>query len=260
MKKLLSTLLILSLVFALAACGGDKAEEDPAETPEAEGGVLYVGTNPDFQPFEFTDETSGEVVGFDIDLINAIAEDQDLEIELQVLGFDALIPAVQTGTLDIVASGVTINDERLKSVDFSDPYINAGLALAVAEGNDAITGEADLQGKTVAVQIGTTGYDKAQELLAAGILKEVKVLNTVDVVMLELINGGVDAVINDLPVTQAYATKQAGKIKIVGEPLTSESYGFVIKKGNTALQEKLNTGLKNVIANGTYDELMTKYF
>ena len=175
-------------------------------------------------------------------MIKAIAEDQGFQVEIVNLGFDGLIPAVQTGNIDIVASGMSIKEERLKEVDFSEPYIDAGLAIAVPENNTTIKGEADLKGKTVAVQIGTTGAEKAQELKDAGIIKDIKTFNTVDVVIMELVNGGVDAVINDKPVTEAFIAKQPGKIKIVGETLVSDSYGFAVKKGSDLLA-KINACL-----------------
>lgn len=263
MKKLLILLLAFVMIFSLAACGG--GEEPVEEGGEAveEGGeepqVYLVGTEPTFPPFEFTDE-AGEITGFDIDLIKAIAADQGFEVEVQNLGFDGLIMAVQSGNIDIIASGMTIKPEREEKVDFSTAYINAGLALAVADGNDEIQSVDDLKGKKVAVQIGSTGAAEAQRLMDEGIVAEVVTFNTVDVVMMELVNGGVDAVINDLPVTQAYMTKQPDKIQLVGEPLTSESYGFAVSEGNAELLEMINTGLQNMIDNGTYAELQTKYF
>lgn len=253
MKKYLVVLLIFVLAFSFTACGTN-------EGSNAGDKKFVVGTEPTFPPFEFTDEKSGAIIGFDIDLIQAIAEDQGIQVEIQSLGFDGLIMAIQSGSIDIVASGMTIDDERKEKVDFSDAYINAGLALAVGANNNTIKSESDLSGKKVAVQIGTTGAKKAQELKDAGIIKEIVTLNTVDLVMMELINGGVDAVINDLPVTKAYMGQQKGKIKIVGEPLNSESYGFAIKKGNAELLEKINKGLENVIKDGTYDKIVAKYF
>ena len=107
--------------------------------------------------------------------------------------------------------------------------------------------------------LGTTGASKAMELQEQGVLTDVKTFNTVDVVMNELKTGGVDCVINDLPVTQAYIAKMGG-IKVVGDTLVSDSYGFAVMKGNTALLDAINTGLENVKANGTYDELIAKYF
>lgn len=255
-------LLVFSLV-AFAGCGG----KEEANAPQGEGQqenteekVYIVGTEPTFPPFEMLDETTGEITGFDIELIKAIADDQGFKVEVQNLGFDGLIPAVQTGNIDIVASGMSIRLDRAEQVDFSEPYIDAGLAIAVPVNNEDIQGEEDLAGKTVAVQIGTTGAAKAQELKDAGIIKEIKTFNTVDVVMMELINGGVDAVINDLPVTEAYMAKQPGKIKIVGDVLESDSYGFAVRKGNTELLEKINAGLNNLKENGTFDELLAKYF
>lgn len=250
-KIALVVLLMMGLVLA-TGCSSDKGDGKEK--------TYYVGTEPTFPPFEFKDEATGEITGFDIDLIKAIAEDQGLKIEIQNLGFDALVPALQSGNIDIAASGMSITEERKLEVDFSDAYIDAGLAIAVPGDNETIAGVEDLEGKVVAVQIGTTGAKKAQELKDAGTIKEIKTFNTVDVVMLELINGGVDAVINDKPVTEAYMAKQEGKIKIVGEVLESDSYGFAIKKGNTELLEKINTGLKNVIESGKFAEIQAKYF
>jgi len=239
-----------------------KAEAPKAETPKEEPKeeVVYkVGTEPTFPPFEMTNDKN-EIIGFDIDLIRAIAEDQGFKVEIQQLGFDGLVLAVQSGNISIAASGMSITPERQEQVDFSEPYIDAGLAIAVAGNNEIIKGEADLKGKSVAVQIGTTGAKKAEELKNAGIIKSIKSIPTVDVVMMELMNGGVDAVINDLPVTEAYIAKQPGKIKIVGDVLESDSYGFAVRKGNTELLEKINTGLKNVVENGKYTEIQKKYF
>lgn len=261
MKKfgriLVAVALILGLVLTAAACG-QKEQPAPQEAPKE---IVYkVGTEPTFAPFEMTDEKTGEIIGFDIDLIKAIAEDQGFKVEIVNLGFDGLIPALQTGNIHIIASGMSITEERQKEVDFSDPYIDAGLAIAVAADNTTINGKDDLKGKTVAVQIGTTGAQKAEELKKEGLIKEIKTFNTVDVVIMELMNGGVDAVINDKPVTEAYIAKQPGKIKIVGEVLESDSYGFAVKKGETELLAKINAGLKKIKESGKYAELQKKYF
>lgn len=256
MKKILSVFLILALVLGMTACGS--TDEGTGE----DGGdakTYIVATEPTFPPFEFVDETTSEIVGFDIDLIKAIAADQGFEVEIQQLGFDAITGSISGGIVDIGASGMSITPERLEEVDFSDPYIDAGLVIAVGEDNTEISGVDDLKGKVCAAQIGTTGAAKAQELMDQGIIKEVKVFNTVDVVMQELATKGVDCVINDKPVTEAYISKMEG-IKIVGDVLDSDSYGFAVKKGNTELIELINAGLANVKANGTYDELVAKYF
>ena len=219
--------------------------------------TYYVGTEAQFPPFEIVDD-AGNVIGFDVDLMNAIAEDQGFKVIYQDQDFSGLIPALQTGNIDIIASGMTITEEREGQVDFSEPYINAGLALAVTVNNDEITSVEDLQGKTLAVQTGSTGYFKAEELKEAGIVAEIKDFPHVNEAIEEVRIGGADAMINDLPVTNAFIAAQPGIIMIVGEPLNSESYGFAIREGNTELLEKINTGLQNVRDSGDYDELISK--
>jgi len=223
--------------------------------------TYIVGTEAQFPPFEIVD-SQGNVVGFDVDLMNAIAEDQGFNVEYMDQDFAGLIPALQTGNIDIIASGMTITEEREKEVDFSAPYITAGLAIAVTADNENIKSVDDLKGKTVAVQTGSTGYMKAEELKEAGVIAEIKDFPHVNEAIEEMKIGGADAMINDLPVTNAFIAAQPGVIKIVGEPLTSESYGFAVRSGNTELLNKINTGLENVKASGKYDELManlTKY-
>lgn len=262
MNKLFKSALILMLVALMVfSVGCSKKEATPAPEEETDAGkTLIVGTEPTFPPFEMTNETTGEIIGFDIDLIKKVAESQGFTVEIQSIGFDGLIPALQSGQIDIVASGMTITDERKEEVAFSDAYINAGLALAVAESNEEVKSVEDLQGLAVGVQIGSTGSMEAEKLLEQGLIGEVKTYNTVDIVMMELANGGIDAIINDLPVTAAYIAKQPGNAKIVGEPLTSESYGFAVRKDATDLVEQINAGLAELQENGYYEELTQEYF
>jgi polar amino acid transport system substrate-binding protein len=263
-KIMLVVLLALGLVLSAAACGKPAPapqppkQEPPKEQPKPE--VVYkVGTEPTFPPFEFLDKNTNEITGFDIDLIKAIAAEEGFKVEVVNLGFDGLIPALQSGTIDIIASGMTITDKRKEQIDFSNPYVNSGLAIAVAKNNDTIKSEADLKGKKVAVQIGTTGANKADELKKKGIIKTIKTYNTVDVVMAEVAKGTVDAAINDAPVTQDFISKGHSEIKIVGDLLDSEQYGFAVAKGKKELLDKINSGLKKVIEKGQYKELLKKY-
>ncbi len=221
---------------------------------------VIVGTEPTFPPFEYLDKSTGDIVGFDIDLIKAIATDQGFQVEIKNLGFDGLVPALESQSIDLVASGMTITAQRQEVVNFSDAYINAGLALAVSENEANIASVDDLQGKKVGAQIGTTGAIKSKELKDAGKVASVVLYNTIDMAMLDLINGGVDAVINDLPVTKVYIARQPGKVKMIGETLTSESYGFAISKQNDELLQKVNKGLDNLRKSGEYDKLLKKYF
>ena len=253
-KSILAILLALVMVFSLAACGG-------ADSAEGDVPVLKVGTEPTFPPFDTTDPETQEIVGFDMDLIAAIGADQGFDVEFVNLSFDGLIPALKNGDIDIVAAGMTITDERLEQVDFSKGYYDSQLVVAVAIDNETITGIDDLTADMkVAAQTGTTGALTTQDLADQGKIGEAVILDGLDTCMMQLINGDVDAVINDKPVTTAYINKQADKIKMVGDTLSSESYGFAVQKGNAELQEQINAGLANVIENGTFDELITKWF
>ncbi|MBO8137385.1 MAG: basic amino acid ABC transporter substrate-binding protein [Desulfotomaculum sp.] len=264
MKKLLklslAALTVLALMIAVVGCGGEKTAATDSEQGQNEvKEKLIVAFEPTFAPFESTDE-NGEFVGFDIDLIKAIAEEQGIEIELKSLGFDGLIPALQTGQIDIAISGMTIKPEREEKVSFSLPYYEAGLIMAVRSDNNEITKPEDLAGKTIAVQIGTTGADKANEFKEKYGAK-VKTYNTTDLVFMELINGGADAVINDIPVTKHYiAEKGKDKVKLVGDLLQGEYYGIAVAKNNTELLETINDGLLKLKENGKFAELYKKWF
>ena len=265
MKKFLAVAMILLKTAALAACGGDTKDsgssDSSADAPKASGDVLIVGTEPTFPPFDTTDD-NGDIVGFDMDLIKAIGKDQGFEVEFRNLEFDGLIPALTSGTIDIVAAGMDASPERAEQVDFSDSYYEASLIVAVAADNDTITGVDSLTpDMKVAAQTGTTGARLVQELKEQGKIGEAVILNGLDTAMLQLINGDVQAVINDTPVTQAYISKQEGKIKIVGDKIEADApYAFAVQKGNSELLEKINAGLKKVQEDGTYEELLTKWF
>ena len=158
-------LMALAAVTALsfAACG---SQTQTGGSAQADGSVVYkVGAEPTFPPFDTTD-SSGNMVGLDMDIMDRIAEMEGFQVEYVNLGFDALIPSLQSGNIDIIASGMnSLNEERRAVVDFSEPYFDAGLVLAVAEGNDSITGVDDLTpDMKVAAQIGTSSADRVQEL------------------------------------------------------------------------------------------------
>ncbi|NLH46579.1 MAG: basic amino acid ABC transporter substrate-binding protein [Acholeplasmataceae bacterium] len=236
-------------VFALlvAGCGGSKAKKE-----------LIVGTEPAFAPFEFQKENSKDFVGFDIDLIQAIAKQMGYEkCTIQGMGFDALIPALDAKNIDVAIAGMTITDERAKKVNFSKPYYKSGLAIVVNKDNNAINDIADLKGKKIAVQIGTTGAMEAEKIAGAKITS----FNTNGEACLELKNKAVDAVIGDLPV-EAYFLQQGGKdfAKIVGKTLTSEDYGIAVAKSNTALAKDVDKALDTLKQNGEYDKLYKKWF
>ncbi len=264
-RKFAIAALAACMIFSMAACGSGSSDnsssvDSNADSGDVTGQTFKAALEPTFPPFDTTD-SSGELTGLDVDLVNAIAEDQGFTVKWENLQFDGLIPALQAGNIDIIASGMSITPEREKQVDFSDPYYDSGLVVAVASDNNTIKGEDDLTSDMkVAVQIGTTGAAEAQDLKDDGKIAEVVVLPQLDTAMMQLINGDVDAVINDKPVTEAYIAKQGDKIKMVGDVINADSYGIAVHKGNKSLQAAMNAGLTNIKENGTYDELVAKWF
>lgn len=261
-RSLLFGVIGLICVVTFAACGsnapsGDTSSPaaDAGTSPAAETTTLKVALDPTFPPFQNT-TANGGFEGFDIDLINAIADAEGLTLEMEGLPFDGIIPALQAGTVDLTISTMTITPERAQAVDFSRPYFKSGQAIAVQESNTDITSYDNLNGKRVAVQIGTVGAEKAEAAQAA----DVRTFDNTPLALQELANGNVDAVIADSPVI-LYAIKSgnAPGIKVSGELLTEEYYGIAAPKGSANL-EKINAGLATIIENGTYEEVYQKWF
>jgi ABC-type amino acid transport/signal transduction systems, periplasmic component/domain len=251
MSKKVAVFVVLAafvLAIGLAGCGGNT---------QSEAKVLKIGTDAAFAPFEFQDEKSKEYTGFDVDLINAIGKQMGYEVKIQNTGFDGLIPALEAGNVDAVISAMTITEERGKKVNFTKPYYKSGLSVVVKSDNNVIKGFKELEGKNIAVQIGTTGAEEAKKIKDA----KVREFNTVPEAFLELKAGGVDAVVNDLPVNEYYIAKSGSKdAKLVGELLTAEDYGIATAKKNTELAGKLDKALEELKKNGEYAKIYEKWF
>lgn len=256
-KVILAALVLAVFALVVVGCGGAKSGGQQEGTQKAEK-VYKIGSETTYPPFEMVE--NGEYTGFDMDLIRAIAKAQGFKIEIVSLGFDGLIPALQSGNIDAAISAMTITEKRKKAVDFSDPYFNSGLIIAVRADDNRIKTLDDLKGKVIAVQIGTTGALKADEVKKADPTTKIKTFNTIDLAFAELANKGCDAVINDMPVTADYIKKGHPEIKMVGELLSGEQYGIPVKKGNTEMLKMINEGLKKVKESGEYDRIYKKYF
>ena len=253
MKKLLVFLMMVVMACSMlvAGCGGSK-EEKKAEPAK----VLRVGTEPAFAPFEFPKEGSKELTGFDIELIQAIGKQMGSKVEISGMGFDALIPALNAGNIDAAIAGMTITEERKKAVSFSDPYYTSGLIVMVKKDNTAVKSVKDLEGKRIAVQIGTTGEMKARTVKNA----KVTTFNTQDEAALELKNGGVDAVIGDLPVMEYYLAKGGSQFAMtVGEKMEAEQYGIAFKK-DSKLTAEVNKAMAELKKSGEFDKIYKKWF
>lgn len=262
-KLFLVSLLALGLMVAAAGCGGGETKaEKPAEKTtenkpaESTKKKLIIASDTAYAPFEFQDEKTGQYVGFDMDLIKAIAEVAGFEVEIKSMGFDGVIQAVASKQVDGAISAMTITPKRAQMFNFSEPYFDADQSIAVMANNDSIKSEADLKGKRIAVQIGTTGADYAKKIEGA----KVKDFNTIDLAFMELKNGNADAVVNDFPVTAYFIQKGNPDVKVVSEIKTGEQYGIAFNKDNTEVLEKVNAALKTLKENGKYDEIYKKWF
>lgn len=223
----------------------------------AEKETLKIGTDTNYVPFEFLDQEAGEYVGFDIDLIDAIAEEVGFNYELEPMDYNGLIPALQTNNLDIAIAGITINEERKATIDLSDPYYDAGTAVLVREDEEDITEIDDLEGKVVAAKQGTSSYDAVMEL---DDIKEVVPFPNIDQAYMELEKGSADAVVFDLPALLYYInTNGQGKAKVIDGLLEGQTFGIGLPKGSP-LTAEINLALEKIKEDGTYDELHEKWF
>ncbi|BAY34322.1 polar amino acid ABC transporter inner membrane subunit [Nostoc carneum NIES-2107] len=219
------------------------------------GKTLRIANEPAFPPFEFLG-TGGKSQGFSIDLMNAIATAANFKINYQSIPFDGIIPALQAKTVDAAISSITITEERAKTVSFSRPYFKAGLAIAIRTDNQDITNFDTLKDKRIAVQIGTTGAKKAEDIPGA----KIRSFDSAPLALQELANGNVDAVINDAPVTlYAINTGNLKGLKVVEQLLTEEYYGIATPKNSSNLA-LINDGIDKILKNGTYAQIYRKWF
>jgi polar amino acid transport system substrate-binding protein len=251
-KKMISLVLISALLIGTIAMSG---------CTQQKANTIIVGTSADFKPFEYK-AANGTIIGFDIDLITRILTDEGYNVTVSDIGFDSLIPSLQAGKIDVIAAGMTITDERKQQVDFTNPYYEANQSVLVKTGSSVnIMNVDDLANYTLGAQTGTTGWQWINDtFVATGKLnpENFKSYALYPEAVADLITGRVGAVVIDSPVAKAFTLN--GNVKIVLNITTNESYGFAVKLGNTALADKINTGLAAVIASPYWNELIQKYF
>lgn len=272
MKKVF-VVFALAMTVALAGCGSaEKAAEDTTGTTvtntedtadeETSGeskaisdGVLTVGTNAEFPPFEYVGD-DGEPDGFDMALIKAIGEKLGVEVEIENMEFNSLVASIGS-KIDVAIAGMTVTDERKNMVDFSDSYYEAVQYVIVPADSD-IAGVGDLEGKAIGVQLGTTGDFIAEEIEGASVSQYNKAVDAVN----DLLNDRVDAVIIDKNPAMVFSEKFGDEIKIIDgaefefEP---EEYAIAMPKNDKALVNAVNQALAEIKEDGTFDELVTEY-
>ena len=263
-RQFLQTASLLAASMLLAACG--KQEAPPAPTPvatpasaAAPAKVYVVGTDAAYAPFESQND-KGEIVGFDIDVVKAAAAKGGIEVKFVNTPWEGIFNALGQGDRDMVVSAVTITDERRQTMDFSAPYFDA-VQLIVVKKDSKITKFDDLKKAKVGVQTGTTG-DEAVTKLLGKTSTAIKRFESTPLALKELEAGGVDAVVADNGVVIHYVANNAGaKFKTVADKtFVPEQYGIAIKKGNADLLAKVNKGLAEIKADGSYDKLFASYF
>jgi len=220
----------------------------------AKNNVVYVGTNAEFAPFEYLDKN--KIVGFDIDLLDAISKETGLEFKIQDMAFDGLLPALQTKKIDMVIAGMSATPERQKAVAFSKPYFKAKqVVITTPEKAKSLKSFKDLAGKKVGVMLGFTGDTVVSEI------KGVKVerFNAAYAAILALSQNKIDAVVLDSEPAKKY-TANNKQFVIANIPAEEEDYAIAFRKNDKELINKVNAALDKIKANGEYDKLLKKYF
>ena len=257
MKKLISLVMAaLLLCTLLAGCGSSPASTgDSALAKVQAAGKLTVATSPDFPPFESLE--NGEIVGIEPDILKLVCEQLGVTLEIQQMDFDSILPGVQTGKFDAGVSGISVTEKRQKNVLFTDPYCLAAQAIVVTEGS-SITCKADLEGKKVSVQTGTTAesfcMDSGYDVSSFAANSDAQTALT---------SGKVDAwVIDDLTaadMVKVYNAAGGDQLVILDEAMTTEPYAFAFAFGSEDLVAEINTILNGLVADGTIASIFEKY-
>ncbi|WP_169007100.1 transporter substrate-binding domain-containing protein [Faecalispora jeddahensis] len=268
--KFLAVCLAAAAMLSMSACNGGGTSSGSASDSSNDGvststldtikknGFITMSTNAEFEPFEYKDGES--IVGIDLEISQKIADKLGVELKVNDVAFDSLIPEITSGKADFVAAGMTADDERRKNVDFSDSYFDAGQAVIVKKGGD-IKAPKDLNGKKVGVQTGTTGdkyctnEDGTSEIKVGSVERYNKGMDAVS----DLIAGRIDAVVIDDFPAQKYVEKNSDKIAKLDDMLTSEQYAIAVKKGNTELTDLINETLKELKDSGDLQKIFDKY-
>lgn len=240
MKKILTLSCTILLVVILTACGDS----------------YTVATDAKFKPFEYINPDTGEMEGFDIELMEAIADEAGFEVEFKSMQFDGLITGMQSGRYPLAIAGISITEKRKESISFSDPYYDSGLILMVKSDNEEIKSIDDVDGMKVGVKTGST----SENYLKTKTKADVKAFPDIITAYRDVANGRLDAALYDLPNVKYYIQQSGeGQLKTVGDVLEGQSYGIAMPK-DSDLVDDVNEALSTLKDNGTYDEIYEKYF
>jgi polar amino acid transport system substrate-binding protein len=258
MKKLFLLAVLLLAVMSFAACGGNDPERR----------TLVMGTNAAFFPFEFIADYGqgviGQYAGIDVSLVARIADELNVDIIIQDQEFAGLILALQNREIDFIAAAMTIRPDRAEQVNFTVPYFNAGQYIIVQASNTAVNSMADLAGKVVGVQLGTTGDIAVSEGHADGVVVFQEILTYFQPVtgIMDLMNGSIDAFVVDAPVARGFLATHPGELRVFADPdgfFGPEQFGMAFHLEDTELLAEFNSVLERLIAEGVVDYLYEYY-
>ncbi len=248
LKKILAGGVLALALFGVVSCGAKQPSK------------IVIASDATFPPMEMVDENKN-IVGLDVDLMNAAAKAGGFTVEFKNTAWDGIFAGLDNGKYDAVMSSVTITDERKKTMDFSMPYFNAGQILVVKSDVNGVQSLADLKGKTVGAQIGTTGAFEIDKVKDANKITA-KTYDEIGLAFEDLVNGRIAGVVVDTPTAANYALQNPnykGKLKTVGAAFTQEFYGVAVKKGNTKVLDLINAGLKKVLDAGDNKAIEQKW-
>ena len=251
---------LLSLIALAVGCGGSE-EASSSSSAGATGKVIIVGTNPDYPPMQFIDNESGEMVGFEVDLMRAIAEQAGFEMQWKNVDWKGIFGALSARDIDVIMSSATITEERKKTFAFSDPYYSISQRVVVrAEDLESITAVAQLDGRRIGVHLNTTGAILAEEKFPAWVRVT---FDNPTLAFTDLLQGSVFGFIVDEPVAVAYTNANPDtreRLAMLPFELSREDYGMVLRKSDTELLEKINLGLQKVKEQGIDTQIAEKWF
>lgn len=257
MKKLLAVVLTVAMVFAFTACGGGSTDENGLSTVEA--GKLHMATNAAFPPYEMTNDSDG-FEGIDVEIAEKIAAKLGLELVVDDMDFSSVLTAVQGGKADIAMAGLTVTPDREKNVDFTDSYATGVQVVIVPEDSDIKTVDDLANDKMIGTQEGTTGYIYCSDTPENGGYGEDHVIAYTNgaTAIQALLAGKVNAVVIDSQPAQEFVAANDG-LKILDTEYVTEDYAIGISKDNPELLEAVNNALKELIEDGTVQEILDKY-
>lgn len=247
--------LALGALFTLLLVSHCGLDVEPGWVRVERTGILRVGTDATYPPFEWIDTATGDVAGFDIDLVSEICAELGCAPEFIVVPFDGIVAGLVSGKYDLIASTFTITPERAEKVSYTQPYYDGGQAMAVPVYDSTTRGVDDLVGKRIGAQLGTTGERRARQVPGAEVIS----FESIGAAFIDMENGHLDAVINDMP-TAELIVRRRGTARIVGPPLTAEKYGFAVRLDNDDLLTRIDSALTKIKTDGRYRKIHDRWF